>query len=246
MKSPANSAHTPANRPFLVGTADRGAGAEEPSGPLVGLISESTPWLVTSDREDPFAFARRAAAVGAGREGSKSRRLYALFNGTLTIPFSTLIASHAPAQRLSMPNPALVPPACTNSTPPLGSNTKLPISFLHAQFLAEHQYSQPPLSTGPPPAGVAPSNVTAQIPEDLRTLASWPRLRNATLPDPIVGGIESDPAGIADRHGVKGMPVYTAFIDPDADLPRCRVCGDQSSDMALATLHQRHERHFQQ
>lgn len=75
-------------------------------------------------------------------------------------------------------------------------------------------------------------------------LAAWPRLRNAALPDPVVGGLESDPAGVADRLGVKGLSVYTSFIEMDS--LRCRVCGDQSTETGLALLHQRHERHFQE
>ena len=39
------------------------------------------------------------------------------------------------------------------------------------------------------------------------------RLRDAGLPDPIVGGHNFDPTGIADRLGVKGLSVYTAFIE---------------------------------
>ena len=83
-----------------------------------------------------------------------------------------------------------------------------------------------------------------QILEDLRTLATWPRLLDATLPDPIVGELEYDPAGHADRLGVKGLSVYTAFIEVDS--LKCRVCGVQSNGMADAILHQRHRRHFQQ
>ena len=74
-------------------------------------------------------------------------------------------------------------------------------------------------------------------------LATWSRLRNAGLPEPIVGGLDVDPTGVADRLGVKGLSVYTAFIEMESF--QCRVCGVQSSGMALALLHQRHQRHFQ-
>ena len=99
-------------------------------------------------------------------------------------------------------------------------------------------------SSSKPPMVTPDSETTAQILADLRVLAAWPRLRTATLPDPVVGGVDFDPAGIADRLGVKGLSVYTAFIERESH--RCRVCGAQSSDMALALLHQRHQRHFQQ
>jgi len=74
-------------------------------------------------------------------------------------------------------------------------------------------------------------------------LATWPRLRIATLPDPIVGGHDHDPTGVSERLGMKGLSVYSAFVEPES--LRCHVCGDQSKDMALALLHQRLLRHFQ-
>jgi hypothetical protein len=56
--------------------------------------------------------------------------------------------------------------------------------------------------------------------------ATWSRLLDpdarrpdATLPDPIVDGYDHDPTEIADKLGVKGMSVYTAFI---------AVCGETS------------------
>jgi hypothetical protein len=123
----------------------------------------------------------------------------------------------------------------------------------NARFIAGHLESSPlpharydhSVSTSPPSAEVTrePDN-TDRILEDLRALATWPRLRDATLPDPIVGGLESDPAGIADLLGARGSSVYTAFIEMDS--LRCRACGHQSSEMTLAILHQRHRRHFQQ
>ena len=75
-------------------------------------------------------------------------------------------------------------------------------------------------------------------------LATWPRLRNAGMPDPIVGGLELDPTGVSDRLGIKGLSVYTAFIE--GEFFRCRVCGERANGMSLALLHQRHRRHFQQ
>ena len=95
------------------------------------------------------------------------------------------------------------------------------------------------------PAEVAPnSDGTAQILEDLRILANWPRLRDASLPDPVVGGRDNfDPTGVADRLGIKGLSVYSAFIEWESY--RCYVCGERSNGMAQALLHQRHRRHFQ-
>jgi len=159
------------------------------------------------------------------------------------------IAPHAATQPLSVP--VVAPPAATYSNPPqLASDIQLPISFCHARFLAGQlkantlpQTDHPP-SISPSPAEVThESNTTAQNLEDLRRLAAWPRLRDATLPDSITGGLESDPGGIADQLGVKGLSVYTAFVDMES--LRCHVCGEQSSELALALLHQRHQRHFQ-
>ena len=92
----------------------------------------------------------------------------------------------------------------------------------------------------------APSAEVTQEPDiikDLRVLARWLRLRNAT-PDPIVGDLEPDPAGIAERLSAKGLSVYTAIIEMDS--LRCRACGHQSSAIELAILHQRRRRHFQE
>ena len=69
------------------------------------------------------------------------------------------------------------------------------------------------------------------------------QLRGLTVPDPIVGAVESDPAGVADGLGVKGMSVYSSFFE--LETLQCRVCGDQTSETGLALLHQRHQRHFQ-
>lgn len=133
-----------------------------------------------------------------------------------------------------------------------GSTTALPISFYHARFLAERISPNPlplpqnghPLSTSPVSAEVTPEpDAAARILEEVRALAIWLRLHQPTLQNLVVGGLESDPGGIADRLGVKGLSVYTAFID--MELLRCRVCGHQSNGIALAVLHQLHRRHFQ-
>ena len=144
----------------------------------------------------------------------------------------------------------------SNRAASTGSSSRLPKaafdipSFLHAQFFAEHSkpntlphYDLSPASS-PSSAKVTPeSETTAEILEDLRVLATWPRLRDVTLPEPVVGGLDLDPSGTLDRLGVKGLSVYTAFIERESH--RCRVCGVPSSEMALALQHQRHERHFQ-
>jgi hypothetical protein len=132
----------------------------------------------------------------------------------------------------------------------LACNISLPNSLYHARFLAEQlkpntvpQHDHSP-STSPSSAEITQdSDATAQDLENLRILAAWPRLHNASLPDAITGGIESDPGGIADQLGVKGLSVYTAFVEMES--LRCHVCGERSSELALALLHQRHQRHFQ-
>jgi len=126
----------------------------------------------------------------------------------------------------------------------------IPVSLQFGQLLAGlrtgnplHQYDHPPPWVSP--GQVAPElDAKTQILNDLRTLATWPRLRIATLPDPIVGGLDPDPTGVSDRLGVKGMSVYTSFVERETF--QCRVCGVRSSGTALALLHQRHRRHFQQ
>ena len=119
----------------------------------------------------------------------------------------------------------------------------IPVSFWYAKLLTE-----PPPVNPPPresPSEVAPEpDAPAWILDDLRMLATWPRLRVATLPEPVVGGRDPDPTGVSDRLGTKGLSVYSSFVERESF--RCRVCGLQSNDMALALLHQRHRRHFQQ
>jgi len=106
-----------------------------------------------------------------------------------------------------------------------------------------NQYDHPPPRVSP--AQVAPElDANTQILSDLRTLATWLRLHVATLQDPIVGGLDFDPTGVSERLGVKGLSVYTSFIE--LETLRCRVCGVRSSRIALALLHQRDRRHFQQ
>ena len=76
-------------------------------------------------------------------------------------------------------------------------------------------------------------------------LAKWPGLQNALLPnsEPTVGGVEVDPVGLADQLGVKGLSVYSAFVDVDG--LRCQVCGQSSDTIKTAIVHQRHMRHYQ-
>ena len=78
---------------------------------------------------------------------------------------------------------------------------------------------------------------------DLHTLAQWPRLQDLTLPSPLVGDVESDHYGVADRYGVKGLSVLTSFIDMD-DFS-CLVCAFKANTLQLAILHQQWRRHFQ-
>ena len=122
----------------------------------------------------------------------------------------------------------------------------LPPSFEQARRYAEwpnhrHRYCQRLVPTQPLSADVKPDE-QAQTQAALNELAKWPRLRNALLPEPVVGGLEADPAGTIDRLGAKGLSGYTAFIDME-DL-RCRICGQVSDTIEIAILHQRHVRHF--
>ena len=96
-----------------------------------------------------------------------------------------------------------------------------------------------------PPSAEETPEEQAQRLEALRELAKWSRLRNALHPnsEPTVGGFEVDPAGVADRLGVKGLSVYSAFLDIDG--LRCRICGQGSPTIDAAMLHQRHMRHYQ-
>jgi hypothetical protein len=139
-----------------------------------------------------------------------------------------------------MPNPT--PLAYSHSDTP----NDIPPSFRYAerpQVNPLHQYAFPPPRV--PPVEVAPrSDATAQILTELRILATWPRLRVTTLPEPVVGGHDFDPTGISDRLGIKGLSVYSAFVERESF--QCRVCGIRSKGMSLALLHQRHRRHFQQ
>ena len=126
----------------------------------------------------------------------------------------------------------------------------LPPSFQQARHYAEAERGngghpcEGLVNTHSPSAEVTPDE-QAQTLVALRELAKWSLLRNALLPnaEPMVGGFEGDPAGLADQLGVKGLSVYSAFIDMDG--LRCRICGQSSHTIDTAMLHQRHMRHYQ-
>ena len=155
----------------------------------------------------------------------------------------------APNQWLMVSN--TTPLGCPYSdTQHSGAPHDIPISLRYAQSLAErpngdslHQCDNPPPRVSSDRVAPQPDGA-AQLLEDLRKLASWPRLRIATLPDPVVGGHDFDPTGVSERLGMKGLSVYSAFVDRESY--RCHVCGVRSQEMSLALLHQRHRRHFQQ
>jgi hypothetical protein len=178
------------------------------------------------------------AAESAAREDGTSDHLHIHFNSILTVPHpKPLTGPYVTAQGLSMFDTA--PPACLDSnSSKVASSITLPTSLEY-----EHYAQQRRLKYASSTEVTPKPNGTGEVLEDLYILAAWPRLRDATLPDPTVGDLESDPAEIASWYGVKGMSVYTAFIDRDS--LRCRVCGDQSYDMTRAILHQRLQRHFQ-
>ena len=79
--------------------------------------------------------------------------------------------------------------------------------------------------------------------DELRTLARWLCLRDEALPPPTVGDVEPDPSGIADRYGVRGMSVLTAFVN--MENLSCRVCSFKAKTVSHAVLHQQQKRHFQ-
>lgn len=122
----------------------------------------------------------------------------------------------------------------------------LPPSFKHAQHYAEpvnrRRNRQHLVTTRPTSAEKTPDEQDQTL-VALPKLARWPRLRNTHLPEPTVGGLEVDPAGLGDQIGVKGLSVYSAFFAME-DL-RCRVCGRASDTIDNAILHQRHARHYQ-
>lgn len=126
-------------------------------------------------------------------------------------------------------------------------NIPLPLSFKFAHQAAKVLHSPCWPLPCQFPIGVRPSSAeVADTPADqiqgLRTLAQWPRLHDPTLPSPLVGDIESDPHGIADRYGRKGGPVLTAFFD--IDELSCHVCGFKADTLQHALFHQQRERHF--
>jgi hypothetical protein len=121
-------------------------------------------------------------------------------------------------------------------------------SFQYAGQVAELlNPAYPPLApqlppvAGPSSAGAA-EEAKEQLQNDLRALAQWPPLHDPTLPPPLVGETESDPSGVADRYGVKGQPVLTAFVNQD-DFS-CKVCSFKADTLQLALLHQGQVRHF--
>ena len=137
-------------------------------------------------------------------------------------------------------NPA--PPAYTHSSQ-FASNIQSPAAICRARSPPHPRPNTLPQHDHSPPIG--PSSEVTLDPDTaaLRKLATSLRLRSNTLPELTVDGLESDPAGVADRLGMNGLSVYTAFIEKDS--LRCRVCGDQSSQLTLAILHQRVYHHFQ-
>ena len=129
------------------------------------------------------------------------------------------------------------------------SRLEMPL-YLSLEYARQAAESLPPpysllpsqLSAGVSPASVEGAEKTKDQIQDLRTLAQWPPLHDPVLPPPIVGDIESDPCGVADRYGVKGQPVLSAFFDMD-DLS-CRVCSFKANTFQLAILHQQQRRHL--
>lgn len=120
----------------------------------------------------------------------------------------------------------------------------MPASFEYARQAAEHLTL--PVSQCPCGASSTPVEPVKQVEgptqDELRKLSLWSRLRDQTLPPPTVGGIESDSSGVADRYGVKGMSVFTTFVNTE-DLS-CRVCSFKARTFQLALQHQEETLHF--
>jgi hypothetical protein len=139
----------------------------------------------------------------------------------------------------------LAPPISPYSeTPIFTSKISPPNSLYYDRLLVELLEASTLLQNGLSSAEVTQeSDNRVRSLKDLLGLAACPWFYGSTLPDPIVGKLESDPGGIADRLGAKGMSVYMAFVEMES-LRFC-VCGKQSSDLALALLRQRHARDLQ-
>ena len=258
---------------YLVGILNRVASSDDH---VDSTTLASMPWVIALDGEDSIEYSRRvaiavaAAAAAAGappsvmavpvesaeeQDRGKPELWRTFYISVLTAHFHLRVVPRTSAQLchpLRHTSTSDASPASTYLTP----RARFRRSF--TDFISPHSVPggtpslqsalSPggPSSTGPPAEAEAipESDTTAETLEDLHKLAAWPRLRNATLPDPLVGAVESDPAGAADQLGVKGLSVYTSFIEMES--LQCRVCGDQSTQLGLAVLHQRHQRHFQQ
>ena len=202
--------------------------------PPVEPIFESNQDLLTSERtykgvvpEDSLEYARRLAS--SWKPPTLHESVHPLYPFSLHDPDLRVFSAKGPPTAYELAQKWL------NKSPP--SHSEYP--ELGPPFSI---YDPRPVGRPPPEAALKPETEN-QILEDLRELAAWLRPRGGVLPDPIVGGLEFDPTGVTDRLGVKGMSVYTAFIDFDS--LRCRICGAQSSAIELALLHQRTQRHFQ-
>jgi len=157
-------------------------------------------------------------------------------------------APPVPEQRPLNPNqpcrPRTNPPSFANPST-LGFEATLPVSFEYARQVAERSYlthQARPCGASSTPVGPA-EQVEGQIQGELRILARWARLRDQTLPPLTVGDLESDPLGVADRYGVKGMSVLTSFINMENFS--CRVCSFTAETVEVALLHQERMLHFQ-
>jgi len=156
-----------------------------------------------------------------------------------------ITATPVPEQRPSNANqpchncPRVVPMSIAN---PLTFKFELPTSFEYARQAAIQPISH--CSCGASSTSMGPvEQVEGPTLDELRTLSRWPRLHDQTLPPPTVGAIESDPSGIADLFGMKGLPVLTAFVNAE-DLS-CRVCSFKAKTVELAVFHQQQVYHFQ-
>ena len=222
---------------------------KEPAVPLPKKDKQASKQLLTAfDGQDSLVYA--AALDGARDPGglhSQCEHLdahYKQANGSARSEFDQCItAPHVPEQRPSNANPPCHD--CPRTDPTSFANHltfkfDMPVSFEYARQAAE----QPILDVSQCPCGANSTLVelTEQVEGptqgELLTFSRWPRLRDLTVPPPTVGDIASDPSGIADRYGVKGMSVLTAFVDMD-DLS-CRVCSFKAKTVQLAIDHQPH------
>jgi hypothetical protein len=257
VKMPSSASQNPQSAESQEGVSSTEEQAREATLLLLERAGRSEPPLIVVDGQDSLAYVTalvdEGGPVGMYCELGYLRALLIVLTLSYLSQFVRRItAPPAPDQWPSPPNQPCHGTRMRGSTAiairsRTNFDTPLPASLEYARQAAEQRYPprQPPCQLS---SGVSQTSAGAvvgaknQTRNDLRALAQWPRLHAPALLSPIVGGIEADPSGIADRYGVKGQSVFTAFVDKD-DLS-CRVCAFRANTLQLAIFHQRQARHF--